>query len=121
MAGDHSKRVQRVQRELFETISHFLQHSLPLPLPCHATVSAVDLSQDLSSARVFFRLVGADPDVKEGEAILRGECGRFQRHVARELALKFTPTLRFEFGHAPHLDEIDELFASLRKPKFGDE
>ena len=44
MADDQHKRVQRVQRELFETLSHYLQHNLPLPLPCYASVSAVDVA-----------------------------------------------------------------------------
>lgn len=121
MASDQSKRVQRVQRELFETLSSYLQTGMPIPLPCFASVSAVDVSPDLRSARVFFRLVGSDEQVKEAEALLQKERVQFQRKVTREVQLKFTPVLRFEFGVAPQLDEIDVLFENLNKSKFGDE
>lgn len=113
-----STRVARVQRELYETCSQFLQHRLGEPLPCYAAVSAVDVSPDLRNARVFFRLVGGDPEVAEAKVVLGRERAQFQKHVARSLKMKFCPVLRFEYGVAPHHDPIDELFENLHKPKF---
>jgi ribosome-binding factor A len=120
MSEGQSKRVQRVQRELFETLSHFLQHRLPTPLPCHAAISAVDVSPDLRQARVHFRLVGGDDDVHDAQQVLQSERPSFQKHVAHELQLKFTPVLRFEFGVAPQLDEIDALFEKLNRDRYGE-
>ena len=120
MSDTRNKRVQRVERELFETLSHYLLHGLSQPLPCFASVTAVDINPNLRHAKVFFRLIGDKKQVEEGQAILLEERSGFQREVARNMQSKFCPVLRFEFGTADKRDEIDELFDNLRKPKFGD-
>ncbi|MBX3022378.1 MAG: ribosome-binding factor A [Bdellovibrionales bacterium] len=103
-------------------MSSFLLHNLASPLPCYAAITAVDVTPDLRKAKVFFRLVGEDRHVKEGQELLERERPQFQKFVAREIQLKFCPVLRFEYGVAPHLDEVDQLFENLRRPKhdFGD-
>lgn len=120
MSDSRSKRVQRVERELFETLSNFLRHGLSEPLPCFASLTAVEVHPDLRQAKVYFRLVGGQEEVKAAEAILTAERSNFQREVARQVQSKFCPVLRFEFGVAEKRDEIDELFENLHKPKFGD-
>jgi len=119
MSDSRSKRVQRVERELLETLSQFALQGLSEPLPCFASVSAVEVSPDLRNAKVFFRLVGGEQEVAVTKEILQRERAEFQKHVAQELSLKFCPVLRFEFGVAPQLDEVDQLFEKLRKPRFG--
>jgi len=116
------KRVQRVERELFETLSHFLLHGLGQSLPCYASVTAVEVNANLRHAKVFFRLIGDSAQTKTGEELLVKERANFQREVAKRLQSKFCPVLRFEFGVADKRDDIDELFDNLRKPKhqFGD-
>lgn len=108
-----------MERELLETLSQFAIHGLHEPLPCFASVSAVEVSPDLRNAKVFFRLVGGGPEVKAAQMILQRERVEFQKHVAKELSLKFCPVLRFEFGVAPQLDEVDQLFERLRQPRIG--
>lgn len=122
MSDSRSKRVQRVERELFETLSHFLLHGLAEPLPCYASLTAVEVNPNLRHAKVYFRLIGDEKQVRVGEEMLSKERAHFQRHVASSLQSKFCPVLRFEFGVAEKRDEIDELFENLRKPKhqFGD-
>jgi ribosome-binding factor A len=119
MSEARSKRVQRVERELFETLSYFLLHEFGHPLPCYASISAVEVNGDLRSAKVFFRLVGGADETGAAKALLEAERTRFQKHVAREIQMKFCPVLRFAFGVKPHLDEVDELLENLHKPKTG--
>ncbi len=111
-----SKRVQRVERELLETLSHHLLHSLGGALPCFASITAVEVTPNLRHAKVFFRLVGTDSEVKATTAMLEKERSHFQREAAGRLKdSKFTPVLRFEFGSVPQLDEVDQLFENLRR------
>lgn len=117
MSENRSKRVQRVERELFEVLSSFLIHGLAEPLPGYASVSAVEVTPDLRNARVFFRLVGGEDEVNATREVLQRQRGLFQKHVASTIAMKFCPVLRFEFGVAPHLDEVDILLENLRKPR----
>lgn len=118
--SESNKRVQRVERELFETLSNFLIHGLGETLPCYASVTAVEVNSTLRHAKIFFRLIGDKPQVEAGQKILEKERGNFQREVAQKISAKFCPVLAFKFGVAEKRDEIDELFDNLRKPKFGD-
>lgn len=117
MSDSRSKRVLRVERELFETLSHFLIHGLAEPLPSYASLTAVEVNPNLRLAKVYFRLIGDKNQVAESETILNREKPNFQREVAKKLQAKFCPVLRFEYGVADKRDEIDELFDNLRKPK----
>lgn len=121
-SGGARKRVQRVERELFETLSHFLLRGLPQPLACYASLTAVEVSPDLRYAKIFFRLIGDEKNVVDGQKTLEHERPNFQREVAKKIDSKFCPKLAFKFGVAEKRDEIDELFDNLRKPKhrFGD-
>ncbi len=120
MSDDRNKRVQRVERELFETLSSYLIHGLNQPLPCYASITAVEVNSTLRHAKVFFRLIGDQKQTTEGQKMLEGERAAFQREVARQIESKFCPVLAFKYGLADKRDEIDELFDNLRKPKFGD-
>ena len=119
---EQSNRVQRVQRELFETLSNFLLHGLNAPLPSYAAVTAVEVNPNLRHAKVFFRLVGEAKHVAATEAILERDRHLFQREVARELKMKFVPVLRFVYGHSEKHDEVDLLLENLKRPKhsFGE-
>lgn len=119
MTESTSPRVRRVERELLETLSQFLQTRLAEPLPAFASISAVDVTPDLRKARVFFRLVGAEKDLAETERILSRERPQFQKHIAHAVRLKFCPVLRFEYGRAPHQDDVDLLIEQLHRPRFG--
>lgn len=120
--SDRSTRVQRVERELLETLSHFLLHELNTPLPCYVSITAVEVTPDLRHARVFFRLVGKQTLTRQGEEVLASLRATFQKHVAQAVKMKFCPVLKFEFGKVAAQDEIDVLLDGLRKSKrFGED
>lgn len=112
-----SKRIERVQSELLHILSEHLQHGMKHTLPCYASITAVEVHPDLRSAKVFFRLVGGAGPARDAQDILLDERSLFQKQVAERLKTKFTPVLRFEFGVAPHMDDIDKMLADLRRPK----
>lgn len=114
---DRSKRVSRVERELLETLSHALLHELNAPLPGYASITAVEASPDLRSAKVYFRLVGDKKTTDETEKVLTNYRNIFQQHVVKNLKMRYSPVLRFEFGTVPKTDEIDALLENLRRPK----
>jgi ribosome-binding factor A len=116
-----STRVQKVERELFQSLSNFLLHELSTPIPCYASITAIEVTSDLRHARVFFRLVGKEKITREAEEVLAGLRGAFQKHVAQSLKMKFCPVLKFEFGKVAQQDEIDVMLENLRKPKRFDD
>jgi len=112
---NRSTRVQRVESEILQILSHHLQH-MP-PLPCYASITAVEANPDLRHARVYFRLVGQGEPVEVAQSLLTAERSKFQHQVAKQLKTKFCPVLKFEFGVAPAGDEIDNLLENMRRPK----
>ncbi len=116
MTTSPSPRVKRIESEILQILSRHLLHGMKQPLPCYASITAVEVKPDLRSARVFFRLVGSVNPVNEAKEILASERSLFQKELARELKTKFCPVLKFEFGVAPQLDEIDKLLENLRRP-----
>lgn len=112
---DRSMRVQRIESEMLQILSLFLQHKLGEPLPCHVSITAVETHPNLRHARVFFRLNGSGPAFEATKNILEQRRVLFQKEIARELKVKFTPVLKFEFG-ASEGGEIDELLANLHRP-----
>jgi len=82
-----------------------------------ATVTAVDVSRDLRTARIFVTIYEADP-VKRKAAMeaLTGAAGRFRRELGRDLRLRFTPTLTFlEDESIERADRIERLIHEIHE------
>lgn len=112
-----SHRTARVERELFQLASEFLQLQLAEPLPAFASVTAAEVSPDLKHARIYFRIVGEQEDQAASEEILLEHRKYLQSEVSKKLKMKFCPVLRFIFGRVDQLDPIDEMLSKLKAPK----
>ncbi len=93
MSSDRMRRINEVLREVVgDAIS-----DLSDPRIGFVTVTSVDTSPDLRSARVFVSVLG---EVEEREMTLAGLAsahGVIQRRVAQETRMKRTPTLTFRY------------------------
>jgi ribosome-binding factor A len=61
------------------------------------TVTGVETSPDLRHARVFVSVLGSEKKRKKSLEGLAAAHGVLQSHLARELRMKRTPTLAFEY------------------------
>jgi ribosome-binding factor A len=78
------------------------------------TVTGVETSPDLRHATVFVSVLGSERKRDKSLAGLEAAHGVLQRHIARELRLKRTPQLTFEYDptveHGVRMSKlIDEL------------
>jgi ribosome-binding factor A len=104
------RRVNAAVREvLSETVGE-----LKDPRIGFVTVTGVETSTDLRAARVFVSVLGSDKKREQSLAGLEAAHGVLQARIARELRLKRTPQLTFEYDDSvergvrmSHL--IDEL------------
>jgi ribosome-binding factor A len=104
------RRVNAAVREvLSETVGE-----LKDPRIGFVTVTGVQTSPDLRAARVFVSVLGSDKKREQSLAGLEAAHGVLQARIARELRLKRTPQLAFEYDDSvergvrmSHL--IDEL------------
>jgi ribosome-binding factor A len=90
-----SVRIQRVRELLKRAIGETLRREFPVSEAGLITVNDVDVAGDLKSATVFLSILGNPDQQRKGFALVNEHRKRIQGLMAREVVLKFTPTLRF--------------------------
>jgi ribosome-binding factor A len=89
-------RMRRVNEALREVLSEGIGE-LKDPRIGFVTVTGVETSPDLRHARVFVSVLGSEAKRRKTLAGLDAAHGVLQARVARELRLKRTPQLAFEY------------------------
>jgi ribosome-binding factor A len=89
--------MRRVDEAVREVLSDAISLKVKDPRIGFVTVTAVETSPDLRRARVFVSVLGNAGERKRSMQGLRSAHGILQRAVARELRLKHTPTLEFQY------------------------
>jgi ribosome-binding factor A len=91
-----SGRMRRVNEAVRQVLSEAVVE-LKDPRIGFVTVTGVETSPDLRQARVYVSVLGPDTAQKESLAGLEAAHGVLQGRLARELRLKRTPQLAFEY------------------------
>ena len=92
MAG----RMRRVNEAVRQVLSEAVA-DLKDPRIGFVTVTGVETSPDLRHARVFVSVLGSEKEQQQSLAGLEAAHGVLQGRLARELRLKRTPQLAFEY------------------------
>jgi ribosome-binding factor A len=105
--------MRRVNESVRQVLSEALLE-LKDPRIGFVTVTGIDTSTDLRHARVFVSVLGNDQKQQKTMAGLEAAHGVLQARISRELRLKRTPQLRFEYDpsveHGVRMSRlIDEL------------
>src|SRR5205823_11059641 len=104
-----SDRMRRVNEAVREVISEAVGE-LKDPRVGFVTVTGVETSPDLRQATVFVSVLGTERKRKKTLAGLTAAHGVLQARVARELRLKRTPQLTFEYDRSEeHTSELQSL------------
>jgi ribosome-binding factor A len=117
MAKDNprAKRlVEQIQRELTE----LLRRDVKDERIGNVTITAVNVSGDLRTARVYYLIFGKqgpDPKVQQG---LTSAAGFLRNALSKSLMIRYTPTLTFELDTTiEHGVRLTQLIDSLKKPE----
>lgn len=107
------QRIRRVNEALRQVLSEALLE-LKDPRIGFVTVTGIDTSPDLRHARVFVSVLGNERKRQKSMAALEAAHGVLQGRLSRELRLKRTPQLQFEYDssveHGVRMSTlIDEL------------
>jgi ribosome-binding factor A len=106
-------RMRRVDEAVRAVLSEAISKDLKDPRVGFVTVTGVKTSPDLRHTRVYVSVLGDDPEREATLDGLRSAPGYLQSRVARELRLKHTPSLSFEYdGSIDHGMRITELLGS---------
>ena len=95
------ERMRRVNEALREVVGGAITTELQDPRIGFVTVTAVDTSPDLRSARVYVSVLGDETERETTLAGLRSSHGVLQGIIASEMRLKRTPTLTFHYDEGP--------------------
>lgn len=89
--------MRRIDEVMREVIGSAIVSELEDPRIGFVTVTAVQTSPDLRSARVYVSVLGDEADREATLAALASSHGKLQAAIAREVRIKHTPTLRFSY------------------------
>jgi ribosome-binding factor A len=108
--GRPQKLGDQIQRE----VSDLVQRELSDPRVAMITITSVDVSPDLSHAKVFFTLFEKDK-LEDTLAGLKRAAGYLRSQLARRLKLYTTPQLRFEYDESVERgDRLSRLIDSTK-------
>ncbi len=101
--------MRRINEVLREVVGSAISSDLKDPRIGFVTVTSVETSPDLRTAKVFVSVLGSESEREESLAGLRSSHGVLQSRIAAETRMKRTPTLTF------HYDETIEQGMRISK------
>jgi ribosome-binding factor A len=96
-----TERMRRINEVMRKVLGGAILRDLEDPRIGFVTVTSVDTSPDLRSARVYVSVLGDEADREATLTALRSSHGLLQAAVAREIRMKRTPTLTFRYDEGP--------------------
>jgi ribosome-binding factor A len=93
-----SRRTERVANLIRNTIGRILPAKLSDPRidPARTSITRVEVSDDLLSARVYFSVMGTEAEQRRTLQALRHAAGHIQELMMDDIRLRNTPILVFE-------------------------
>ena len=105
MANDRTRA--RIAKRIHERAAYCLEHELNDPRAHFITVTNVEISSDLSVAKVKYSVLGSKSERSQVQHMLEQAGGFIQRQVGRVLQTRTIPKLRFYY------DDTLELQANM--------
>ncbi|MBN1607189.1 MAG: 30S ribosome-binding factor RbfA [Polyangiaceae bacterium] len=118
-----ARRPKRVAEDIRSRLADALRRELGDPMLAELMITEVDVSDDLSSARIKVRLLtGERDDGRRAEALKRlsRAIPRLKRHLLRGLRLRRAPELRFTYDTGPDaVLRVEELIEEIHREPTG--
>ena len=105
-------RADRVSGLIQEVLSDILHKHISDPRLEMVTITAVKMSRDLKSARVYFTIQGGKTKSESATKGFSSALGYIKRSLAGTLELRYMPELKFfydeSFDYGSHIDQLLE-------------
>ena len=92
--------MRRIDEVMRKVIGSAISADLEDPRIGFVTVTSVQTSPDLRSARVYVSVLGDEAEREDTLAALNASHGKLQAAIAREVRIKHTPTLKFFYDES---------------------
>ncbi len=113
------RRVERVGEAIREAIAAMLLREIKDPRVGMVTLTAVEVSDDLKRAKVYFSCLGDEAARQRSLNGLRSAAGFIKTQLTRRLKLRYAPELVFIFD--PTVEGAERLAHLLRAAQPKDE
>ena len=109
-------RVEKVQELMKQEVSKIILQELKDPRIGFVTVTQVEATGDLRSAKIYVSLMGSEQQVKDCWAGLQSSLGYIRREIGQRIRLHFTPELTFQLDTSlAYSAHIQELLNQIKK------
>jgi ribosome-binding factor A len=110
-------RRERINETIKEVISELILYQIKDPRVGMVTITGARISSDLSSARVYFSVMGDEAVRAESLAGLKSAANFLRRQIGQELDLRMSPELNFVYDNS--LDRAERIERKLRDVGMG--
>ncbi len=108
-------RPERVGEQIHQEVSRMLMFNIKDPRVALVTITGVDVSRDISSARIYFSVNGDDSDRKEAEKGLKSIAPYMRRQLGKIMQLRFVPAIKFKYDESiAYGQKIDALLHQVQ-------
>lgn len=108
------KRSTRVAEAIRNELATLLVSKVRDPKLLDVNISRVEVTGDLSLARIYFNVMDSQKNLKGATAGLERAKGFMRSHIAKTLNLRFTPALDFRYDTvADKVAELDDIFQEI--------
>lgn len=119
------RRLARLNEQLKRELAMLIRTDVRDPRVGVVTVTAVDVTNDLSLARVFVRAMGSESEIVEALEGLNAAAPFLRAALGKELTIRRIPELRFQrdksLEHAMRIEEILSDVLPEDEPEAGTE
>src|SRR5262245_31210523 len=99
----------RIEARILERVAYCVEFELKDPRATFITVTRVEVSDDLSTAKIFYSVYGTEGDKSRSAHMLEDASGFIRKQVARVLKTRRVPALRWIY------DDSIERSAQMHK------
>jgi|ERR1700742_659886 ribosome-binding factor A len=117
MPNKTNPRAKRLGEQIQRELTELLRRDVKDERIGNVTITAVNVSGDLRTARVYYLVFGKEgPDIKVQRG-LESAAGFLRNALSKALMIRYTPTLSFELDTTiEHGVRLTQLIDSLKKP-----
>jgi len=93
-------RTRRVAEQLQRELATLIRDEVSDPRLGMVSVSAVEVSRDMSHAKVFISTLGSEEEADASLQVLQGAAGYLRRLLGQRLTMRSVPQLHFKQDHS---------------------
>lgn len=109
-------RIEKVQELIKQEVSQIILQELKDPRIGFVTVTQVDVTGDLRSAKIYVSLMGNDTQIKDCWTALQSSLGYIRREIGKRIRLRCTPELSFQLDKSlDYSVHIQELLTKIKE------